>query len=266
MAPVITLLSDLGTRDAATANVKAMIARRLPLTRVADVSHIVRRDDLPQAAYLLSTSYHHFPKGSVHIVMIDVLSGTNPKLLLHERQGQYIIAPDNGILPLAFGEQPDDVKLCAAFDERVSFAIWAEAAISTAQKIISGDAISLPVHDRLKKRTKPAIIPTTNGIDCSICYIDRYGNIILDITQRQFEEIVGDNPFRIRVMRKDVTSISKLYSDVEHGDPLCRFNDSGYLEIALNGASVADLLGLGANNQGNLHYQTMKIFLRDQDL
>ena len=58
----------------------------------------------------------------------------------------------------------------------------------------------------------------------------------------------------------DITALSNNYNDVENGEPLCRFNSTGYLELALNHAPAASLLGLDSFNTSNLRYQTIKIY------
>jgi hypothetical protein len=60
---------------------------------------------------------------------------------------------------------------------------------------------------------------------------------------------------------QDITTVSNNYNDVPYGEPLCRFNDTGFLEIALNHGQAATLLGLAPVNTSNLRYQTIKIFL-----
>ncbi len=110
-----------------------------------------------------------------------------------------------------------------------------------------------------RRLLQPQVTPL--GVDCNILYIDRYENVVLDITKTQFDEYARGRPFRIKIMRmQDITTISSNYNDVPNGEPLCRFNDAGFLEIALNHAPAASLFGLGSYSTSNLRYQTIRIF------
>ena len=99
-----------------------------------------------------------------------------------------------------------------------------------------------------------------DGVECNILYIDRYENVVLDITKTQFDAMVKGRPFKIKIMRMDdITTVSNNYNDVAKDEPLCRFNSAGFLEIAFNHAPAATSLGLGSFSTGNLRYQTIKI-------
>ncbi len=236
--------------------------RYAPGTPVIDISHNVAQYDLQQAAYLLLSAYRHFPKGTIHVIPIDVFTGDTPRMLLAEKDGFFFIAPDNGILPLAFEHELESTRLCYEFSRPFAFADWINSAGKVIELIQQGK--DLPFSQTTIKEVPRLLRPrvTPDDIECNILYIDRYENVVLDITRAQFEEFVGERPFRIKIMRlRDITLISNNYNDVKQGDPLCRFNDAGFLEIALNHAPAASLLGIGANNAGNLRYRTIKIFL-----
>ena len=257
---VITLLSDLGTRDTSVSVAKAILIRHAPGATIVDISHSVEKYDLQQAAYLLQAAYSHFVPGSIHIATVNVFAGDMPRLIVAEKDGYYFIAPDNGILSLSFGTAPDRTLLCFEFTKPYSFKDW----INKASMAIAA------IHDGNTGQFKPCDIKivhglqpqsTRLGIDCNIRYIDRYENVVLDITKTQFEEIAKGRPFTIKIIgMKDITVVGNHYNDVPPGSPLCRFNSAGYLEIALNRASAAALFGLGQNNSGGLRYQSIKIF------
>ncbi len=99
-----------------------------------------------------------------------------------------------------------------------------------------------------------------DGVECNILYIDRYENVVLDITREQFDTMIKGRPFKIKIMRiYEITAVSTNYNDVKVDEPLCRFNSAGFLEIAFNHAPAATSLGLGTFSTGNLRYQTIKI-------
>jgi S-adenosylmethionine hydrolase len=261
---VITLLSDLGTQDATVSVAKAILLRHVPDAYLVDISHKAEQFDLQQAAYLLLSAYKYFPAGSIHVLLVDVFSADMPRMLVAEKDGYFFIAPDNGVLALAFGETLMNTRLCLQFKKPFIFRDWIESAGKVAAQLPEqeGDINFQPCEVKTTPRLlQPKVMP--DGVDCNIMYIDRYENVVLDITREQFEELVQERPFRIKIMRaEDITTISSNYNDVKNGEPLCRFNNAGFLEIAFNHAPAATFLGLGSFSTGNLRYQTIKIFFR----
>jgi len=59
-----------------------------------------------------------------------------------------------------------------------------------------------------------------------------------------FEEFVGNKRFLISFRQYKIDSLSQHNSDVPEGEVLAMFHDAGYLEIGMNRANAAGLLGL----------------------
>jgi S-adenosylmethionine hydrolase len=256
---VITLLTDLGSQSTSVSVAKAIVIRYAPGTVIADISHDVTQYDLQQAAYLLLSAYKHFPRGTIHIVPVDIFNGDVPVILLVEKDDSYFIAPGNGILPLAFGEE-ESVRLCYEMKKPFSFADWMDNAGRVIENIRSGKSLPYKAHTPqvAPQLMQPKVMH--DGIDCNILYIDRHQNVVLDITRTQFDALIKNRPFRIKALKHDITAISNNYNDVSEDMPLCRFNASGFLEIAVNHGAAATLLGLATDNTAAITYQTIKIF------
>ncbi len=235
--------------------------RYAPGAAIVDISHNVGPYDLRQAAYLLLSAYKHFPAGTVHILPVDVFYGDAPRILLAEKDGCFFIAPDNGVLSLAFGDDPGNTWLGYECSKPYIFNDWINGAgkIMEALQLGSGN---LPFA-QCDTRKAPWLLqhkPMSDGVECNVLCIDRFENVVLNITKPQFEEIVNGRPFSVKGLKTmEITSISNNYSDVPIGIPLCRFNISGFLEIALNHGSAAAYLGLGAFNAG-IRYPVITIF------
>ncbi len=231
-----------------------------PEASVVDISHDVAWYDLRQASYLLLSSYKNFPAGAIHIVAVDVLAGSPPRMLLAEKDGYWFLAPDNGLLPLAFDGEISNTRLCAGFAPPVVFRQWYEKLGEVAGAILAGDVARFGAYvvKNAPRIVQPKLIGT--GIECNILYVDHYENVVLDITKTQFEDFVQRRPFKIRLLRaRDITVVSNNYNDVPPGEPLCRFNGAGFLEIAVNRSSAAASLGLDREMPGDTRYRTIKI-------
>lgn len=261
--PVITLLSDLGTQDASVATAKATLWRYVPDAVITDMSHRTELYDLQQAAYLLLSAYAYFPKGTIHVVLADVFAGEKPRMLVGEKDGYFFIAPDNGILSLAFAEGMERIRFCREFEQPHRFSDWIQTAGKVMAALQDENSGEITFSDcdvkKVPRLLQPKVMP--DGVDCNVLYIDRYENIVLDMTRVQFDEIVRNRPFRIKIMRKDdIVAVSNNYNEVPVGEPLCRFNTAGFLEIAFNHGQAANSLGLESFSAVNLRYQTIKLF------
>lgn len=262
---IITLLSDLGRRDSSVAISKAALMQQVPDAVIVEVTNAVLPGDVQQAAYLLLSAYSSFPKGTVHIVAVGIFAGLRPRMLMVKKDGHYFIAPDNGVLILAFGRELENIRSCFEFDEPCGVCKWIEHAGAVMAAI--GEGWVLPY-----RQTEVSVLPDTRGfkltpygIECNVLHIDRYNNVVLAINKKQFERTVGNRPFRISILRlPDIVSVSKHYNDVPEQYPLCWFNSSGYLEIAINRGNAAALLGLDPILPGGFKYKVVRIFFPEQ--
>ncbi len=214
-----------------------------------------------QAAYLLLSAYKNFPQGSCHIVLVNVLYDKAPRMVYCEVDNHYFIAPDNGLLPLAFSGLTDGYT-CYQWGNTSTFKDWLHEAGKLVAHIHTGTQEATYTPSTLHKAADtfaPRI--TTDGAECRIIYIDHYENVIVNITRQQFSDAANGRNFRIEYMRNEViTTLHNKYSDVKPGDKLCRFNSAGFLEIAINKGNAASLFGLKVYQEQHLLYNHIKIF------
>jgi S-adenosylmethionine hydrolase len=68
---IITLTTDLGTKDSYLASVKGSIYSQLETAKIVDISNDITPFNIPQAAFVLRNCYVDFPKGTIHIISVD---------------------------------------------------------------------------------------------------------------------------------------------------------------------------------------------------
>jgi len=258
----ITLLSDFGLRDASVASAKGILLQYTAATPLIDISHLIEPFNIHEAAYLLFSSYRNFPVGSIHISLIAVFSEKNPVLVLAEKDGHYFLCPDNGLLTIAFGDSLSNIWNCYELRSLAVFKDWLQQIGIAVQSILQHNIPSNVMQTyRLRVNTQSSQpVVTADMIEGQVLYIDRYQNVILNITKTLFDEKRQDRNFRILFMRNDeVNEISTHYNDVKPNQKLCRFNAAGFLEIALSHSNAAGLLGFRATGSNALYY-TVKIF------
>lgn len=259
----ITLLSDLGLHDASVASAKGILMQYAPNTTIVDISHFIEPYHLQQAAYLMAAAHANFAADTFHLVLFDIFSTKTPQLLLYRRNNQYFFAPDNGILSLAFGNSLQDVWKCFELDSSGMLRDWVREAGKTIQRLQNQSPEELNLEKYGLKNAPTYCQPKIENsvVECQVIHIDRFENVVINITKEQFYEAAKDRPFQIQFMRNEtINEISTHYHNVKEGDKLCRFNSAGYLEISINRGNAASLFGLKLYREQHLMYNTIKIF------
>src|ERR1700726_2738362 len=95
--PVITLLTDFGWRDHYVAAMKGVILGISPEARIVDITHEVPAFGIATGAYLLGQAAPCFPRGTVHVAVVDPGVGSARRPIIVEAGGQRFVGPDNGI-------------------------------------------------------------------------------------------------------------------------------------------------------------------------
>ena len=68
---IITLTTDLGTKDSYLASVKGSIYSQLEDAKIVDISNDIELFNIQQATFVLRNCFKSFPKGTVHIISVD---------------------------------------------------------------------------------------------------------------------------------------------------------------------------------------------------
>ncbi len=262
---VVTLLTDFGTRDYFVASMKGVILNINPQVRIVDLSHEIAPQQIGEAAYLLKSCYRYFPDGTVHVAVVDPGVGSARRPLLVTTSRYFFIAPDNGLLSYVLDEERQvDVRVIenkqyrldaegTTFDGRDLFAP-AAAWLTRGQAPGSyGRLIPNPVKLPI---TEPAVRDKT--LRGEIVYVDRYGNLISNITPLHLKELQGvarksGDEFTIKLGGYVIEGLVGCYADGEKLAPHALINSNGQVEVFVKEGSAADLLKCGRG-------ETLEIF------
>lgn len=244
-AQIITLLTDFGTTDAYAGIVKGILLARAPAAQIVDLVHAAEFGSLHATGYLLASAFAYFPAGTVHLVLTDPSSAPDRRIIAADVAGQYVVAPDNGIVgPLFDQHRPSAVVTVQdpsllleprrhTFHSRLIYAPAAAALVNGARLGELGAATS--EWTRL-----PHALGTAEGdgrIVGEVVHIDRFGNLVTNIDASQ----LPPNP-RITVGGTVIDRVSDTYGDVESGGVLAIVGSTGKLEISINRGSAAKKL------------------------
>lgn len=245
--PLITLLTDFGTSDSYVAEMKAVLHALVADLVIVDVSHDVTQGNVRGAQYLLARSWHRFPRGSVHLAVVDPGVGTERRALAAECQGHRFVAPDNGVLTPVL-ESAHVVELEVSPEAAPTFHgrdVFAPAAA----RLASGEALrSLGprvVHPLLDPLPTP--LKEEGQLRGEIVYIDRFGTLITNLPR---ETLSGAR--RVRVGGEFDVSIGRTFRDVEPGELVAYVGSGGTVEIAARDQSATQVTGVGISGEVSL--------------
>ena len=251
---IITLLTDFGTRDYFVASMKGVILNINSQARIVDLSHDVGPQQIEEAAYLLKSSYRYFPDGTVHVAVVDPGVGSARRPLLVTTSRYHFIAPDNGLLTYIFEEELNvEVRVIenkqyrldsegATFDGRDLFspaAAWLTKgqAPGSYGRLIR-DPVKLPIQE-------PSV--SNKVLTGRIVYVDRFGNLISNITPLHLKEVRGvtrksESDLTIRVGGATIQGLTGCYADGDEKAPHALLNSNGQVEVFLKEGHAADAL------------------------
>lgn len=255
-APIITLTTDFGLADAYVGQMKGVILGISPDARIVDITHEIRSQQIQQAAFLTQTAWPAFPKGTIHVAVVDPGVGTERRaILLQTDQGSFL-GPDNGVLSAAL---PDDTRPATTSAIPVSdslrvFELSNEAYMrQPTSATFHGRDIFAPAAAHLSIGLDPAELgsPLTElnalppfraarGEDGTmtgqVVHVDRYGNVVTDIRSVDLPE----GSFSIEVAGHSVPGPYRTFADLEGLGAIV--GSSEFLGIAAPKGDAAEIL------------------------
>lgn len=254
---IVTLTTDFGTTDYHSGALKGAILAAHRSLNIVDITHNIEHYNIVQGAFVFKNAWKHFPKGSIHCLSVNDLAKFPMPYVALARDGHYFLAPDNGILTLVFGEHRGPVYRLTAPAEVSHPEEWifakACAHLSSGKSI---ESIGTPVTELVQRITFQPVI-SSDQIRGSIIYVDHYGNAVTNITRSLFEQVANGRSFALFIRRHDpIGHLSRHYSEVGVGEPLCLFNAADHLAVAINMGNAAQLLGLHVEDTVQIDFQS----------
>ncbi len=253
---IISVTTDLGTKDHYLAVLKAKILSKSENVRCIDITNDIEPYDILSASKMLRNSYLHFPEGSIHVLLVNNDRQREPQLLFFSYKEHFFIVPDNGIPGLLFKDVvAKDCRRVRLDIDRSPLMSFEKAAHAVAC-ICNGlfEEIGPNAESIVEKMVLQPVV-TKDEIRATIIEIDRFENVITNLHKSQFDKVSKGRRFELFYKHDEpLDRVSKNYGDVEIGDPLCLFNSSGFLEIAINMGKAASLYGLRNNETIQIHF------------
>ncbi|HLV91837.1 MAG TPA: SAM-dependent chlorinase/fluorinase [Aequorivita sp.] len=275
---IITLTTDFGEKDHFVGSVKGAIYTEVEDVKIVDISHSISPFHLHEAAYIIQNAYKSFPEGTIHVIGVDSELNPENKHIALLLDGHYFVCADNGIISLLTAEiRPEKIVEINIHDRVTSNFPVLDVFVKVAGHIARGGTLEVIGKNisEIKELTaiKPVVNKTETQIIGNIIYVDNYGNVVTNITEKIFDQVGHGREFIIHVRTSKIKKIYKRYSDAinfdlppdkreEDGKKLAIWNSSGYLELAVyksNPSSVggaSSLFGLGFRDTITVNFKT----------
>ena len=275
MAPLITLLTDFGASDSYVASMKGVILGIDPDARIVDMSHDIPPQDVLACAFVLSTAYRHFPKGAIHVLVVDPGVGTRRRGIVLQTSDATFVAPDNGLLSYVL----EDLAPSGVAPSMTPFTLRRKPVPAGVRAFALRDpryrlsAVSATFHGR--DVFAPAAAHLSRGVPAErlgprvaslwsyrlprpqrrrdgslvghVLHIDRFGNAITNVTSKDLPR----GAVRVQVKGRVIRGLSRAYAaspshgkGTKEGKVLALVGSSDYLEIAVRNGNAAACLDL----------------------
>jgi S-adenosylmethionine hydrolase len=249
---ILAFLSDFGLKDPYVGIVKAVMLGINPAMRVVDISHQIVPQDIMGGAFILGSTFREFPSGTCFLAIVDPGVGSQRDSILAVTERYTFLAPDNGLLSMVFRYSKNvicfSIENSRYFRHPVSDTFHGRDIFAPVAAHLS---LGVKPHSFGPHRPDPVRLPWPEPvirdqyIKGEVIYVDGFGSLILNISANliQNRKLVGKK-FKANIKEMELPLLS-TYSDVSKGKPLALIGSSGFLEVAVNQGSAAEMFGAG---------------------
>jgi S-adenosylmethionine hydrolase len=232
------LLTDFGTADYFVGAMKGVVLSINPQAVVVDITHEIPAQDVAAGAFTLLAAHDTFPRETIHVAVVDPGVGSARRAIVVSAGDYFFVGPDNGIFTYIYDRIPSfeafHITATNYFRQPVSTTFHGRDIFAPIAAALSNGIDPSTLGPRI---SDPIRMPTPIGPQ--IIHIDRFGNLITNITRDVLKEDAK------LVVNGQLVSVFRRFfgEDVgESGGPFAIWGSAGFLEIAVNGRSAAELL------------------------
>ena len=241
---IITLTTDFSWQDGFVGAMKGVMLSINPNLNIIDLAHNLPRQEVFVGAMLLRNVCKFYPKGSIHVVVIDPGVGSNRKAIVAVADNATFVVPDNGLLSFVNQTMPIreiySIENPALQMEKISPTFHGRDVFAPVAAHLSLGKLAQEVGPPLKQfYSFPFPEPKVSGdrIEGEITFVDTYGNLITNIEEKLFRSWGTD--CILRIGGREIAGLSETFANANEGSPLFYAGSSGFLEVAINKGDAA---------------------------
>jgi S-adenosyl-L-methionine hydrolase (adenosine-forming) len=252
---IVTFLSDFGLQDDFVGTCHGVIKRIAPDTEILDITHGILPQHVLQGALALRNTLPYMPEG-VHLAVVDPeVGGARRPLALRDREGRLYVGPDNGLLVPA-AESFGGIAAAHEIANR-------EYALEPVSRTFHGRdifapaaahlALGLPITelgppvdaDLLVRLALPEPTVSAGFIRAVVLYVDRFGNMQLNLTVHDLEQLGIDPGTRIELElhgERYFGVAGRTFADARSGEIVLYEDSYRNVAVAINRGHAAQLM------------------------
>jgi hypothetical protein len=258
----ITFLTDFGLQDDFVGTCHGVMKSIAPDVQIIDITHGIPAQHVLQGALVLANTVSYMPVG-VHLAVVDPgVGGGRRPLLLRDGAGRLYIGPDNGLLV------PAAEKHGGIADAReLANPVYALPTVSRTfhgRDLFSPAAAHLALGVRLEELGPPVDpeglvrldIPTPEispgGVRAVVLYVDGFGNMQLNLTREQLDEIDVVPGTRVELEfagERYYAVAARTFGDARKGDIILYEDSYRNIAVAINGGKAGEMFGVGPGQE-----------------
>ncbi|HWH54721.1 MAG TPA: SAM-dependent chlorinase/fluorinase [Gaiellaceae bacterium] len=252
----VTFLSDFGLQDDFVGTCHGVIKRIAPDVQIIDVTHGIPPQHVLQGALVLANTTPYMPTG-IHLAVVDPgVGGARRPLAIRSGDGRLFVGPDNGLLvpaaervggieavhELANADYALDI-VSRTFHGRDLFAP-AAAHLATG---VALEELGPPLAvDALARLDIPKADIGENRIRATVLYIDRFGNVQLNLSREdlQHAEVTPGTVVEVELALDRYYAVAaRAFADARNGDVILYEDAYRNIALAISGGDAAELFG-----------------------
>ncbi len=252
----LTFLTDYGLEDGFVAACHGVAFQIAPEAHIIDITHMVPPGDIRRGAAVLAQTVRYLPP-AVHVAVVDPGVGTVRRAVAIAAGGSVFVGPDNGLLSWAVAAAGGATQAVGLTNR----ALWLDTVTAT----FHGRDIFMPVAAHLAAGTpltragdaidvaslvtlpSPESRVRDGSAEAEVVTVDRFGNVQLSVTGPDAARagLVPGRPATLAWSGNERTvAFATTFGEVAPGELVGYQDSAGYIAIAVNGGSAAQLLGL----------------------
>jgi S-adenosyl-L-methionine hydrolase (adenosine-forming) len=253
----ISFLSDFGLQDDFVGTCHGVIKRIAPGAQIIDITHGIEPQAVLQGALVLASTLPYMPEG-VHLAVVDPgVGGGRRCLALRDSGGRLHVGPDNGLLVPAADKlggvgQAWELTNPAYMLEPVSRTFHGRDVFAPAAAHLSngvgpeelGPAVDPSTLVRLEL-PKPEIGEAR--IRATVLYVDRYGNVQLNLSRPDVERagIVPGTRLELDLgVDRYYATAARTFADARAGDIILYEDAYENIAVAITDGNAAEMFSI----------------------
>ena len=253
---IITLMTDFGIKDGNVGVMKGVILGICPQAQISDLSHMIGAQNVREASLILLRSTPYFPKGTVHVVVVDPGVGTARRPMAAQIGDWFYVGPDNGTITLLLERAEKEGWPCkfVQLDQtkywlpNVSYVFHGRDIFSP---VAAHLANSVPLSDLGTEFADPIRLqlPQPQRIDHGwrgeIIHIDHFGNVASNIRVENLGNAIQNKDKIIAKLNGiEIKGMVNTFGERAEGEVVALLGSTGNLIISVVNGNAADKLSI----------------------